>query len=189
MTMEEVISRHREHYVAQFKNYVALLQQNYPEGKPEVKMQIDQAEAPQFKHAPPFDNWFCVDFVSKRGGEMAMRVYSPNQTLETAPVQAKIAEMSVAIGTLRWDNVAMRFAPAKLNERALRQWFNTWFDPENARRPQGAQLSEAIHFVSISDGALKIDFGTAPAEAFWKLLDVLKTSGATSVSIAQGDPI
>jgi hypothetical protein len=152
-------------------------------------MKLEEGDAPQFAHAPPFEDWFCVDFVSKRDGDIGLRVFSPKNALSLAPIQAKYENMSLGLGNFRWDNSVIRYAPAELDRAALRAWFNKWFAPSHERKPAGAPLSGNIHFVTLGDGALKIDFGTAPAEAFWSVLDVLKASGATHVTIASGDPL
>jgi hypothetical protein len=89
----------------------------------------------------------------------------------------------VRVEGFRWDNLYIYYQPAIALEAALTPWFKHWFDQGGLRYDEGAEFAEIIHRLLIKPDHLCIDFGTAPAEAFWSLLGVLANAGVRDIRI------
>ncbi|NUS19621.1 MAG: hypothetical protein HOQ25_07495 [Mesorhizobium sp.] len=65
----------------------------------------------------------------------------------------------------------------------LDAWFQHWFDPDDARYREGAELGDIIHSLWVRPKALTVDFGTASPDAFWSLLALLEGAGTSGIRI------
>ena len=156
--MEELIKRIRDHYVEQFKAFVAWQRQELGEGAGEVKFQLNGGEG-------LFRNLYCVDFVANIDGQASVREMQPDRVLNFAPFTGGIGEADLEVRELRWDDVIIDH-DIQTAPNGLESWFDTWFDPEDKRYDPKADLSGCIHSLSVSPGRVMADFGTAPPEAF-----------------------
>jgi hypothetical protein len=173
----------RDDYQAQFAGFVDVQVRAHPEGAPEVKLRLSEGSG-------LLHDLFCVDFlVTSDGAPEAIELHpEPRPAFE--PFDGGVAGVRVRFEDLRWDDATFRYAGGAPDPESLALWFLTWFDPHELRgeaaNDEDADLSGVIHSVSLTDGAMHVDFGTAPPEAFWELLQVLADGGVSAVTVTAG---
>ena len=127
-------------------------------------------------------------FVLSRPGR-SLRVES--ETLLSFPlVRFEWEGVPVTIGPFHWNDCAGRL-PGVVETVAwspLTGWFKAWFDEIDHHEPLADGLRGAVH--SLSDPAfepgaarLRVDLGSAPAEAFEHLLDALAKLQPSAIEI------
>jgi hypothetical protein len=118
----------------------------------------------------------CVDSIT-------MLSFDPMDFKWTGGLPTRLAPFT-------WDACDIRAfgIPETSDWSHLRGWHDRWFDGEDTRQPDEHGLCGVIHFLSDPqrDGnamIMRVDFGSAPVEAFEELLDALHDSGATKIEI------
>lgn len=112
------------------------------------------------------------------------------------PVYATWAnEMKIKILDICWDCVRFRLSPVpdEADWGWLSTWFLEWFDLEDKNQKSDDGLYGAVHFISdpeLNDGGVSfiVDFGSAPVEAFDRLLYLISDRGYTSCTIGKEEP-
>lgn len=172
--VENLVIEIRDHYVAQFRSFICRQRAACSTGSPEVKFQLPA-------DTTAYQQIVVVDFVrNDRGPEGVL--FEPDNILAFDRLDGQIAETKLIIDSLRWDAAVFRHdAPAV--ENAIAVWFAKWFDPDEINFDAEAELSACIHAVYVAPQELQIDFGTAPADAFWELLECLADGGAQIIHI------
>ena len=128
-------------------------------------------------------------FPKRKGDPFRVTIDTENQ-VDLKPVKTLWQDGSarVTIRSFQWNAAVIKF-PFK--ERAmsdwdpLRKWFMHWFKEDD---PEPGELLGAVHFVSdpeCIEGVVDIlvDFGTAPVESFFELLDALVALGAETIDV------
>ncbi|HET6160310.1 MAG TPA: hypothetical protein VFE34_18340 [Dongiaceae bacterium] len=178
--MDEVtafIARVRDHYIEQFRAFAAKQKRECGVGASEVKLQLsDKSEL--------FRRMYCVDFIQKDDGEHRVIELQPALFLKFDTISGSFGAASLSIEHLRWDDVLIYHDLAIPPADDISSWFDRWFDPEDSRMDENADLSSVIHCLTIRSGVLSIDLGTAPPDAFWDILDILERGGATSIRVS-----
>ncbi|WP_260924060.1 hypothetical protein [Novosphingobium sp. 9] len=173
--VENLIIEIRDHYVAQFRDFAARMRAEGEDGSTEVKFEVpDPGSA--------FRGLIVVDHITS-GEDIVASDFDPEQMLSFNRIEGLVNDMALELEGLRWDGAVLRHdlpdaAPA------LEDWFERWFDPDELRLDPEAELSENIHALYVEPGELQVDFGTAPAEAFWELLGTLSAAGAARVVVS-----
>jgi hypothetical protein len=101
--------------------------------------------------------------------------------LET--ISASFGAAALSIDALLWDDVIIRHDVASIPSDKIADWFQRWFDPDDERHDPDAELSNIIHSLRVKPYLLEIDFGTAPMDAFWEMLELLEGAGASDIRI------
>ncbi|ESY81494.1 hypothetical protein X740_09950 [Mesorhizobium sp. LNHC221B00] len=164
----------QSHYLDQFRAFVAKQRQSCVQGSPEVKFQIGEDSG-------IFRGLCCVDFVKNDGKVDPIELQPDFLTFE--PISGRIERAEFLIEQLQWNDVVIHhtLAAAPLDQIGI--WFQHWFDPDDERHQEGAELGNIIHSASIRPKVLNVDFGTASPDAFWSLLALLEAAGATGLRI------
>ena len=178
MDIPGLIERVREHYLDQFREIVAKQRQACATGTPELKLQLAEGTG-------LFRDMYCVDFIQDPAKPRIFHV-QPDRHFEFAPIVAYFGGMTVHIVGLKWDSAIITHDKANLQPESLAEWFDRWFDPDDKRYDATAELSGVIHSLGISGQSVSVDFGSAPADAFWSLLQALEAAGATNIQIDKG---
>lgn len=178
--MDEIIAfiaRVRDHYVEQFRAFAEEQKQSCEAGASELKIQLSE-QSELFQHL------YCVDFLRNENGQTRAVELLPDRFLKFDTISGSFGTAKLVIEHLRWDDVLIYHDLTILPSNEIADWFERWFDPEDRRLDQKAQLSSVIHSLLIQPGVLTMDFGTAPPEAFWDILDVLERARATSIRVS-----
>ena len=176
--LEDLLSRARDHYADQFKAFADEQRAKYPISASEIKLQSN-------KECAIFNSLYCVDSIAKIDGVDRILELSPEYYLRFDAIVDQYREAALIIRHLRWDDVLLHHDLDTLPEIELNAWFHYWFDPEDERQPADpADLSCVIHSLLIKPRALSADFGTAPPEALWEMLELLEGAGATTITIS-----
>jgi hypothetical protein len=178
--MDEVtafITRVRDHYVEQFRAFAEEQKRECAVGASEVKLELsDKSEL--------FRRMYCVDFIEKNGDKHRVVELQPALFLKFNTISGSFGAAVLSIEHLRWDDVEIHHDLPALPIDAISEWFDRWFDPEDSRLDQNADVSTVIHSLYVRPGVLSIDLGTAPPDAFWDILAILERAGATSVRVS-----
>ena len=171
------IARVRDHYVEQFRVFAEEQKRKCAVGASEVKLQLsDKSEL--FRHM------YCVDFIKKNEGGHGVVEMQPALFLKFDMISGSFGAAALSIEHLRWDDVVIYHDLPALPTAAFDGWFDQWFDPDDSRLDQNANLSTVIHSLCTRPGVLSIDLGTAPPDAFWDMLEILEHAGATFIRIS-----
>jgi hypothetical protein len=178
MDLLALIERVRNHYVDQFEIFVERQEQDATRGHAEVKFLIPEPTALHRRFA-------CIDFVKNDDGVEAV-LFEPEHVLQFAPFSGVFGRMTLGVEALRWDVVAVHHDLPVAPQ--LDKWFQRWFDPEDERHDPSARLGGIIHSLNVIPGVVSIDFGSAPAEALWQLLEHFDMAGAKRLTINSQAP-
>ncbi|HEY3799843.1 MAG TPA: hypothetical protein VGL58_15950 [Caulobacteraceae bacterium] len=181
MDPEELVARARDLYVEQFVAFAAGQKRAAPTGVAEVKLKLGPASV-------VYQHFYCVDFVRQQDGKPKIIELQPERALTFAPIVSTAAETELRFDALRWNDVVLRHDLSRLPGDAIAAWFQRWFDPDDERHVADAETGNVIHSLVLAAGRANIDFGTAEAEAFWNLLEVLISAGAARIRIGDSTP-
>lgn len=172
--VEELVIQVRDHYVAQFRAFVRRQHEACSLGAAEVKFELGDDTSAYRRLA-------VVDFVRNDAGSEGI-LFEPENILSFDRIDGSIAEAALVIEGLRWDSVSLQHDVVDV-EAAIDEWFEKWFDPNEINFDPATEESNCIHAVYIEQNELQVDFGTAPSEAFWDLLDCLANCNASFVNV------
>lgn len=178
MDLLALIERVREHYLGQFVTFVERQEQDATRGHAEVKFVIPEPTALHRQFA-------CIDFVKNDDGVEAV-LFEPERILQFDPFSGSFGGMNLLVEALRWDLVAVHHDLPVAPQ--LDTWFQRWFDPDDERHNSAARLGGIIHSLTVTPGCVSVDFGTAPAEALWQLLEHFDMAGAKRLTINSQAP-
>lgn len=180
MEPHQLMSQIRKHYLVQLQEFVVAQQKALGMGAGEVKFHMGE-------NSRYYKDLICIDFAA--GGEKPQYLELPlERTLSFDPISLTVAgTLILAIDSIRWDDVRIEHDVAEVDEEGLGRWFHYWFDPDDERHIDGADIGNIIHRVTIEPFIFEVDFGSARPDAFWALIDVLRASGATRVRAFSAD--
>lgn len=169
MNAYDLVSQLRDLYVKQFASFVA--SRRAFGGGAEVQFMLSE-------HAKVFRRLYRVDWVSAPDGDGVTELDPPS--VLTFPEFSITLDGGAEISFIRsrWDRIVLHHDLPDLRPDRLSLWFDRWFDPNEERLDVNAPLAGFIHSLLIEQGAVHVDFGTAPVDAFWDLVDVLAADGA-----------
>ena len=165
----------RDRYVRQFGEFAKNQLSKCDRGAAEVKIKIGEA-------AGLFNSLYCVDFIINDGQSRIVEL-APNDNLPFDPIESKYGTASLSVRCLQWDDVVLRHDLDELSHARLEHWFERWFDPDDSRYQEGAEISRVVHSLLVQPRLLSIDFGTAEPAALWEILELLENAGASSINI------
>lgn len=176
--VQELVRRVRQKYVDHFVSAV---------GELAASSQGSHATEVKFSNVDSFyRNFIAVDFVANDGQPNPQFINSDTYLKFSPDIRAEIGGMDVFISPFKWDDVHFKFDTKDLDDDLFDEWFRTWFDIDGERETIEV-VGNIIHSTQLLDGQLTVDFGTAEADAFWHLLQVLSRSGVRSLAIGTDD--
>ena len=169
----------RNQYVNGYATWLAEKARAYPQGAGEYLFEI-QAQT-------NFARKLCrVDFVSAPGDNAPPHEYSLKSMLGFTPMSDRIDGVEVQLNPFRWDSAVVEIPGAIWDRDKVIEWFNRWFG-FNGKTPWVTvrdKPSGVLHICAwVEPGMLRIDFGSAPAEALAELIPIARDSGAQLMSI------
>jgi hypothetical protein len=179
MDVTAFIARLRGHYVEQFRAFADEQRRSCTVGASELKIQLDEP-------SEVFQRLYCMDFATN-DDEYKLIDFQPANILSFDPISASFGAATLSIERLRWDDVTIHHDLAVLPPDDVADWFRRWFDPDDERQVEGAELSNVIHSLVVRPGVLSTDLGTAPPEALLDMLEILEGAGATAIRISNSE--
>lgn len=176
MNLLDFIAQVRDHYVEQFSRFTDEQRTRFVKGAAEVKIRLAESSG-------IYGRLYCVDFVGTDDGHQIIEL-APEDVLQFEPIDGLFGDAALSIPHLRWDDVLLRHDLEEYPEEQLDRWFRHWFDPDDVRHAEEAGIGEVIHSLLVEPGCLSIDFGTAPAEALWELLELVEAADASTITIS-----
>jgi len=174
MEPEALIAKVREHYLEQFTAFVTSQRKACDQGASEVKLRLsDQSSI--FRHL------YCVDFI-QNVSEAKVIEFAPENVLTFEPLSGSFGAAALVIEQLRWDDIVV-YHDAQEPAPGLADWFEKWFDPDDKRYVEGGTFGNVIHSLSVEQGIVSVDLGSAEPDAFWDLLDILEVAGARKLRV------
>jgi hypothetical protein len=173
--LTEFVERRRARYIALFETFVAEQKQGCTVGASELKIQPNLESS-------LFQNLCCVDFVTG-DGEYEVVLLGSESVAGLETISASFGAAVLSIDALLWDDVIIRHDVASIPPDTIAGWFRRWFDQDDERHDPDAELSNNVHSLRVKPGLLEIDFGTAPTDAFWEMLELLEGAGASHIRI------
>jgi hypothetical protein len=156
--------------------------------RPEVRFQMDD---PGDRH--PVFRQLCVDgAMSANDGDFAAFICEGEAVGERSVTQ-DYRGMAVTAHPLRWDEIVMRVEQDPTDAPAFVDWATDWMNLNDRRQPGDDGLSGVVHhiaptrrprFLRAAGTDVRVDFGSAPTDALWDLLDRLVEVGAPRVTMS-----
>jgi hypothetical protein len=174
MDIVSLVTRARDDYVRQFREFAKNQRSKCRRGGPEIKMELDGGRG-------FFRGLCCVDFVMN-DDETRIVELAPDE-FSFDPVRSEHGSASLSVRHMQWDDILIRHDVDEIPQARLEDWFERWFDPDDLRYEETAELANNIHSLSVQPRLLSIDFGTAEPAALLDLLDLLRNAGASSINI------
>ena len=175
-----LIEQIRGSYIDGFRTFVEQRHKASRTGAAEVKMQLGG-------QSKLFGRFYCVDFVNNDDGEPDVIEFSFDQYFSFTGLRGDLGDLSVTFTSMRWNDVIIDHDLDDLPADALAAWFDEWFDPSDQHQDRSVEFNNQIHSLLVEPRLLAVDFGTAPAEAFWALINLLDESGARNATIRCGE--
>jgi hypothetical protein len=128
-----------------------------------------------------------LDLLPKAGGSSIM-IDSPTRP-QIELWESMIGDCHVSIRPFTWDYARVSIYGVFDNWTPIKEWFFRWFDPDDQNCLNKEGLYGVVHFLSdpeIEEGvaSLTVDFGSAPIEAFFSLLDAFLAMRPNRVEVA-----
>jgi len=177
MTLGDILRQIREYYLIRFKKGLEEIQMSGKQSaiSEEVLLTSDGMPAREGVLQLPMR----VDLIVVEGGRVVDSIRIDTEKILTfAPFELVWDGMSVRVSGFKWNE--MRFTCTSggtpISMGPLQEWFSKWFFEQDSVPRDG--LLEVIHFLSDpswrgSSVTFEVDMGSAPADAFEDLLDVL----------------
>jgi hypothetical protein len=175
-----LIAQVRDSYVNAFREFVEEQYKSCRSGAAEVKMRLGGS-------SKLTGGYYCVDFVSTDKDDSQVVEFTIDQYYSFTGLRGQLGELSVTFTSMRWNDVNIAHDLPDMPAAPLAAWFEQWFDPSDRRHDPTAEFNMSIHSLKADTGVLAVDFGTAPAEAFWSLLNLLEEAGAHTATIRCGE--
>jgi hypothetical protein len=175
-----LIEQVRGSYLTDFRSFVERQHQACKTGAAEVKMQLSG-------QSKLFSRFYCVDFVNNDDGEPDAIEFVFDQYFSFTGLRGDLGDLSVTFTSMRWNDVIIAHDLDEIPADTLAAWFDEWFDPTDERHDSSAEFSNNIHSLLVEPRMLKVDFGTAPVEAFWELINLLDELGTRDATIRCGE--
>jgi hypothetical protein len=175
-----LIEQVRDNYVSAFRGFVDRQHKLCRTGASEVKMQLGGQAKLVGQH-------YCVDFINNDEGNGDAVEFNFEQHFSFTGLRGQLGTLSVTFTSMRWNDTIITHDLTEIPMANLTAWFEQWFDPADRRHDATAEFSNTIHSLLVEPQSLVIDFGTAPSEAFWSLIDLLEEAGARTATIHCGD--
>lgn len=172
--MSDLLDQVRDHYVEQFQAFL-LEQGKRLGGAGEIKLKLSE-------ESQLYLQLYCADFVSG-GDEPRVIELHPDRVLQFETASATIGQMEVSLASLSWDSAEFEVTGVNIEAEMLRDWFLKWFDPDDSRSDENAEISGNVHSVLLAENKISVDFGTSPVDAFHELLHLIAEAGATGVRV------
>jgi hypothetical protein len=172
----EFIARVRDTYVDQFRAFAEHQVAEGVEGASEIKLELERSDG-------VLKQLYCADFMMATDDGYEPILFQAENQLFFEPFEARIGAIDIAFASFGWDGIEIRYESALTAEQILDDWHDYWFDPDDERRDPDTVLSGNIHNVVVFSGGVSVDMGTAPAEAFWDLLEAFDAAGITRLEI------
>jgi hypothetical protein len=162
----------REHYLEQFLHFVEKEKRNCTRGMAEVKLGGFEAVDGLYR------NVYCIDFVGN-DGQLKLIEWIPDRYLSFDRFVAYYERLTLRVEDLRWDDVVMDHDLETLPADAVAAWFDRWYGSDT-------QKTNMIHSLVIKPRYISVDFGTAPSDALFEMIDLLEKAGVKSLQMRSG---
>lgn len=156
--------------------------------RPEMRFQVDGSDD---RH--PVFRQLCVDgAMAASDGDFAAFICE-GEVVGDQPLTQSYRGMAVTAHRLRWDEIVMRIEQDPTDAPAFVDWATDWIDLKDRRQPGDDGLSGVVHhiaparrvrFLRAAGADVRVDFGSAPTDALWDLLDRLVEVGAPRVTMS-----
>lgn len=127
-----------------------------------------------------------VDYLVKGRESERSPPVSPTRGLSFEPFSCSFGQIDLEIGPFGWDWMPLHVdvGPERVGP-ILKDWFLSWFDPDDTNSPDEQGFYGVVHFASDPEptrggSALVIDLGSAPVACFTSLFEHLERGGVRS---------
>jgi hypothetical protein len=176
---EDLVVRVRDHYLEQFWKLADQASESCTVGTAELKIKLNDPPSDLYK------GLWCVDYATN-DGQIGVKEFAVDKFLLFDPVTFDCGRATLLVDHLRWGDVVIEHDLPDVPADAIEEWFEHWFDPEDAVMRQ----TEIIHSLVLRPGEISIDMGTAPPQALYDMLGLLEQAGAKNLRLtaSQAEP-
>jgi hypothetical protein len=167
MTPRELVEHARSFYIERFDAFVATQRQAFENGVAE-----------RLVEGPAYQGLIRQDFAT---GDKTFVVFVPDKGWSMDPAYIPLQSATCMADRLDWQEIVILHDLDVVTPEYIEEWFTVWFDPHELRH----EIREpgVVHLLSLQEGRVDIDMGTAPAEAFWQMIGLLEKAGAKNIYV------
>ena len=179
-----LVSQVREHYLKALLSCFEEFKASHLPCALEVMFELKSLESLPFR-------LYRVDMAANIGGEAALREVDPSTHLSFEPFKLDAGRgLIAAVHPIVWNDISIK-TDLRLPDEPIEAWAMRWLDMDDHHAQDENGLQGVIHSVSRDDTgeegtALTVDFGSAPAEALKELIELLRTFGASYITLQSG---
>jgi hypothetical protein len=189
-TPSQILEQIRSHYLTRLRRAIA---DHASDGiltvVPEAALRGPDGNLPR-RGNPPTP--IRVDLITLVDGHVRDGLTIESETMPGFPAFSLRWKQTlpVKISPFAWNACPVRILNAGENVAHLTEWFEHWFDPDEAATPGEDGLLGVVHSMTCQPAQANsvgflIDLGSAPVEAFEGLIDAIHAGGAESLDIGQ----
>ncbi|NQZ79355.1 MAG: hypothetical protein HRT61_25030 [Ekhidna sp.] len=172
MTIDELLTEHRNYYVNQFTEF----QKNFPDGAAELLLELKTDEPEEIYRL------YRYDLIQHENGEDKISEFNVDGFLNHQEIVFTIGNKSLVVNPLVWNGVEISCNNTSVDFKPIVEWAHRWIDESEQTNER---LAEKIHNItkpSIESDWLttSVDFGTAPVKALIELLEILLSDELTT---------
>ncbi len=135
---------------------------------------------------PPPYSYVRVDAITLKPKTAILRVVADEKRAVEQTFRTPTGT-TVSVRALAWEACAIHIHDPNFDLHTIGPWLTKWLDPDETRAPDSNGLSSVIHGIAWQTNAealvLQVDFGSAPADAFFELLAVISENGHKYIEV------
>lgn len=183
-----VLERTREIFL---EHYGMVIRDKWKEASPTQSVHLEVCISPVDAISDDVPDLYRVDLIlHEREGKSEFVDISYEIVVNFAPMELTRGNLTVHLNPFQWLAVEFELQKGELKSLdSLQAWSKKWLLDQGPEQTRPFELSNVIHSVSRvrtdhqGRTTFDVDFGTAPKESFWELLDVLDASGITELCV------
>jgi hypothetical protein len=171
----------RTHYLKALLGSLAEFKAGHSPSAPEAMFELPRECALPYR-------LYRADMAANVDGEAKLQDVNTSSHLSFEPFDLDLGGgLSATVQPFAWNDVGIT-ANIRLPDDPVESWAMRWLDLEDEHTDDENGLQAVIHSISRDDVGtdgtrLAVDFGSAPVEALEELLDILRASGASRVTV------
>jgi hypothetical protein len=181
-TIMELVDHEREAYQTVLMQLHAQLRSMGREVFSEIQIKLGEENAPE-----PY----CLmrlDALYKEGEKVGTAEANINNPLRFDPLVETWSTLRIEAHPLVWNGIEFRVAGPLPDDDVVFAWLERWYDRADTGKPDSNGLLGVVHNVTQPQAGpgrweISIDFGSASIQAFTDFIELVKGTGATSLTI------
>ena len=173
------------------EHYGMSIRDKWKQASPAQSVNLEVCIRPVDADPDDIHNLYRIDLIlHEKEGESRFIDVSYELLVNFAPMKLTRGNLTVHFHPFQWLAVEFEIQQGEMKSLdPLHVWTRKWLLDQGPEEAKPFEFSNVVHHVSHVEtdpqgrATFDVDFGTAPKESFWELLDVLEASGITELCV------